>query len=117
MRPLGRSIRVFKPGEWFISNFGRGAGRIKPPVNTIPPNVTGVPSSSNKLTCDTGTWSGDVISIAFQWYRDNVPMIGETGSQLTIVSPYIGSVVKCRVTASNASGSTSEDSNEVTIIP
>jgi hypothetical protein len=44
-------------------------------------------------------------------------MIGENGSQLLIVSPYIGDVMKCRVTASNASGSDSEDSNEVTIIP
>jgi hypothetical protein len=117
VRALGRSIRVFKPGEWFVSNFGRGAGKLLPPVSTVPPAVTGVPQSSNKLTCSEGEWDGDIAGIAFQWYRNNVPMIGETGSQLTIVSTYIGDVMKCGVTASNASGSTQAMSNEVTIIP
>jgi len=86
------------------------------PTNTVAPVVTGVPQSSNKLTCDPGTWlNADTIS--FQWLRNNVPMIGETGSQLTIISPYIGDVMKCRVTGANIIGSTSVDSNEVTIIP
>jgi hypothetical protein len=87
-----------------------------PPINTSPPVVTGVPQSSNKLTCDSGTWT-DAFSIAFQWYEDNTPVIGQTGSQLTLNSTYIGSVVRCDVTASNEVGSTMAQSNDTTIIP
>jgi len=92
------------------------AAGIGAPTNTVAPTVTGVPSSSNKLTCDPGTWL-NADSISFQWLRNNTPMIGETGSQLTIISPYIGDVMKCRVTGTNIIGSTSAESNEVTIIP
>jgi len=87
-----------------------------PPVNSVAPAITGTPSSSNTLTCSTGTWSGSP-AFAYRWYRDNLPMIGEIGNTLLVISPYIGSVVFCLVTATNAGGVASLPSNSVTIIP
>ena len=87
-----------------------------PPVNSVAPAITGTPSSSNTLTCSTGTWSG-TPTFTYRWYRDNLPMLGEIGNTLTVISPYIGSVVFCLVTATNAGGVSSMHSNSVTIIP
>jgi hypothetical protein len=86
------------------------------PVNTSPPVVTGIPQSSNKLTCDPGTWT-NADSLAFQWYKDGLVIIGQNGSQLTLNSTYIGSVVRCDVTAFNEAGSDTAQSNDTTIIP
>jgi hypothetical protein len=99
-------------------NGGVYMGEVDPPlpVNTSPPVVTGIPQSSNKLTCDPGTWT-DADAIAFQWYKDGLPIIGQTGSQLTLNSTYIGSVVRCDVTGSNEVGSDTAQSNDTTIIP
>ena len=86
------------------------------PVNTVAPAITGNPTSSNVLTCSSGTWTG-ADSISFQWLRNNAPMIGQTGSTLLVYSIYIGDVMTCLVTAHNAVGPTTVMSNSVTIIP
>jgi len=86
------------------------------PQNTVAPAITGTPSSSNTLTCSTGTWTG-ADSFSFQWLRNNSPMIGQNTSTLLVVSPYIGDVMSCAVTALNAVGPTTVISNSVTIIP
>jgi hypothetical protein len=86
------------------------------PVNDTPPEITGIPSSSNTLTCDPGTWT-DADSISFRWLRNNVPMFEQTGSTLLVISPYIGDVMSCAVTAHNEVGPTTELAPGVTIIP
>jgi hypothetical protein len=92
------------------------AGTPTPPVNTVAPVVTGVPQSSNTLTCSTGTWTG-AQEIVFQWLNSGTPMIGQNSSTFTVNSTYIGSVISCAVTASNEYGSNTAVSNAVTIIP
>jgi hypothetical protein len=89
---------------------------VQPPVNTTPPSITGVPSSSNTLTCDPGDWDNEE-SIAFRWLRNGVPMIGETASTLLVYSTYIGDMIGCAVTAANAAGSTTALAAAVEIIP
>ena len=86
------------------------------PINTSPPVVTGIPQSSNKLTCDPGTWDY-ADSFGYQWYKDGQPIIGQTRNQLTLNSTYIGSTILCIVTAANEFGSTSVPSNSTLIIP
>ena len=87
------------------------------PVNTVAPAVTGIPQSSNVLTCSQGTWTNGV-TYGYRWYRDNVPMIAETSPTITVISPWIGSVMFCLVTATSSTGDkTDAVSNSVTIIP
>lgn len=89
---------------------------VQPPVNLTLPAVTGIPQSSNTLTCNPGTWGG-ADSIAFRWYKDNLPILDATGSMLTLNPTHIGSVIFCGVTAANQAGAATEVSNSVTIIP
>ena len=109
--PYVGGMRVGPTGGLYVTNVAAPTT----PINTVLPAVTGVPSSSNKLTCDGGTWTGQT-SIRFQWLRDNVPIIGETGSQLTIISPWIGDTIVCAVIASNAAGDTVAFSNAAIVI-
>ena len=104
-------------GNWrFIAPLKRPISHIFP-VNTVAPAVTGIPSSSNVLTCSQGTWTNGV-TYNYRWYRDNLPMIGEISNTLTVISPWIGSEVFCLVTATSSTGDkTSAQSNSVTIIP
>jgi hypothetical protein len=86
------------------------------PENTALPAITGVPQSSNTLTCSPGTWVG-ANGISFRWLRNGVPMIGETASTLLVYSTYIGDMIGCAVTALNASGAETAYALAVEIIP
>ena len=42
----------------------------EPPVNTVPPSVTGTPADGGTLTADPGTWTGTLpITYEYQWQR------------------------------------------------
>lgn len=86
------------------------------PSNTVAPTLTGIPQSSNTLTCNPGTWLNATV-ISYQWMENNTPMIGKTGNTLVVVSPYIGHGIFCSVTAHNDVGIATMPSNTVTIIP
>jgi hypothetical protein len=110
--PFVAGVRVGPLGGMYQTT----AGIPIPPINTVAPSISGVPSSSNTLTCDPGTWSGQT-GIAFRWLRNNIPMIGETASTFLVYSTYIGDVISCAVTASNTVGDTTAVAPGVTIIP
>jgi hypothetical protein len=106
--------RVTPPGFPVVLGQRKVAGSA--PVNTAAPVVTGIPQSSNKLTCDPGTWTG-ADEIGFQWFRDQMMIPGQNGTELTLNSTYIGSMVGCVVTGSNLAGATYARSNEIEVIP
>jgi len=112
----GRTIqgRVVAPGG--AISFSKRTVPGSNPVNVAAPVVTGVPQSSNILTCDGGSWTGQ-DSITFRWLRNNVPMVGENQSTLLVISPYIGDSMVCVVSAHNVHGVTSLPSNATVIIP
>lgn len=83
------------------------------PANTVPPAVTGTPQTGQTLTSTQGTWSNTPTSFAFQWKRAGVAISGATSSTYVLQVADEGTVIKCTVTATNASGSTSADSNTV----
>lgn len=80
------------------------------PVNTDSPTVTGHSRVGVTLSCSTGTWSPAATSYTYQWYRagasTSVPISGATSSSYVVVSGDLGLIVFCRVTATNAGGST-----------
>ena len=97
------------------------------PINTVAPAVT--PSSGNQgvatFTTTNGTWDPiDTDGVyAYQWqFYDSGSLYanisGATSSTFSPASNHIsvyGTVLRCKVTATNSSGSTSATSNEVTV--
>lgn len=82
------------------------------PVNAVAPVLSGTPDIGNTLTCSNGTWYGAPTSYTYAWFVDNIedPLLG-TASTLLLTESYTGTTVKCEVTATNATGSTSVFSN------
>lgn len=86
------------------------------PANTVAPAITGLLSVGSTLTCSTGTWTGyPTPTYAYQWKNGGTNISGETASTYVIDAGDVGDNIKCTVTATNASGSDSEDSN--TVVP
>lgn len=87
------------------------------PANTVAPAVTGTATVGSTLTTDNGTWSNTPTSYSYQWQRDNTGggtysnITSATSSSYTLVDADDGCNIRCVVTATNASGSASANSN------
>ena len=100
-----------------LTGGGGSSGDIFP-VNTVAPAITGIPSSSNTLTCSTGTWTNSA-SFTYRWYNNNSPILGAINSTLTLNSSNapIGSKIFCAVTGHSTTGNNATAiSNEVTVV-
>ncbi|MBB6626061.1 hypothetical protein H5V45_01890 [Nocardioides sp. KIGAM211] len=69
-------------------------------VDVVPPAVLGSPRVGRTLNVDPGTWSPAAQALAYQWYRDGVPVPGATSSFLTLQPRDLGSRLSVRVRAS-----------------
>jgi hypothetical protein len=79
--------------------------RVKSP--TIPKqSMTGF-----AIACAHGTWSGEGITFTYQWMLNDKPIKGATSTKLLLLDTYYEKTVYCRVTAHNANGVTSLNSN------
>lgn len=99
------------------------------PANTTPPAVTGTATLGNTLTTDNGTWTNSPTSYTYQWQRSSnsgstwvnvgagTAEGGATANTHTVVGFDVGCLVRCQVTAVNASGSAQQASNSVGDIP
>jgi hypothetical protein len=84
---------------------------IAAPVNSVAPAVTGTEQQGNTLSTTNGTWSNSPSSYTYQWKRNGSSIGGATASTYALVSADVGATIKCTVTATNAGGSTAQDSN------
>jgi hypothetical protein len=88
------------------------------PMINISPVISGSASVGSTLTTTNGTWYTNpaISSYAYQWYTGASPISGATNITYTTQSPTdIGQVITCRVTATNAIGSSSPaTSNSIT---
>jgi hypothetical protein len=85
------------------------------PANTVAPAVTGTAVTGQTLTTSTGTWTGSPApTYAYVWKRAGSAISGATASTYVLLVADEGLSVKCSVTATNASGAASADSNAVT---
>ncbi|HEX5984708.1 MAG TPA: hypothetical protein VFY69_10920 [Solirubrobacterales bacterium] len=84
---------------------------VAPPLPTGTANhgqITG-PSISeveSNLTCTRGNWSGSP-TYTYQWFRDGAEIPGATATSYKLAAADVGSVIQCRVTATNAGGAMS----------
>ena len=92
---------------------------LKAPAGTAAPPVSGGTDPGATLSCSAGGWAGDVLeslayrapeSLAYQWTRDGADLPGAEAKTSSITADSEGSY-RCRVTATNAAGATSQTSS------
>jgi len=86
------------------------------PVNTVAPEVSGVPFVGDLLTTTDGTWTASPTSYTYQWKR-GATNIGTNANTYTLVIADAGLNITCVVTAINAIGSTNATSNIFEALP
>jgi hypothetical protein len=92
------------------------------PVNTTPPTVSGTAKVGQTLTAGDGTWSNTPTSYAYQWLRCNgggnscVNVANGTQKTYTLVGVDSGNTMRVRVTATNADGSASAQSEQTAAV-
>ena len=95
---------------------GVDAAAAPGPRNTVAPVITGTPLDGEVLTCSEGTWTGTgTITYAYQWFRGGTLLTGETAATYTVTLADRGSLLSCRVTATDDEGSRSKRSNRVAV--
>ena len=102
-----------------------GAGTaavVVAPVNTSLPAITGTPQVGQPLTASDGTWSNSPTSFAYVWLRCNgggnacVSVANGTQKTYTAVGADVGRTLRVRVTATNADGSASAQSDHTAVV-
>jgi DNA-binding beta-propeller fold protein YncE len=99
----------------------RYAALLKAPVGLGEPEVTGGGEVAQELGCSQGSWAANLAgaqlyraprSFSYQWSRDGAEIGGATQPTFT---PTEGGEYRCRVTATNDGGSTSQTSAARTV--
>ena len=96
-----------------------GGASIPAPVNTVAPVLSGDAVVGQTLTCTQGTWTGEEpITYAYQWYHadDDSAISGADESTYELTEDELGIAVYCKVTATNAGGSTSVDTADSDVV-
>ncbi len=92
------------------------------PVNTAPPTITGTAQVGQTLTAGNGTWSNTPTTFAYQWLRCNAGgnscanVSNGTQKTYTLVGADSGRTMRVRVTATNADGSASAQSDQTAVV-
>jgi hypothetical protein len=103
------------------------AAQDQSPRNTAQPAISGTAQVGSTLTATQGTWSGTPTSFAYQWVRcassggspdgSDCAVIGGARTQAyVVVSGDLGARLRVRVTATNATGSTTAASNATALV-
>jgi hypothetical protein len=95
------------------------------PHNTALPVVSGAPAVGSPLTCSSGAWTGEGLSLvvgwpltspfSYQWFRDGVPITGATTDTYVLQATDLGHGFICEVTASVEAGHASAKSASFTV--
>jgi hypothetical protein len=102
-----------------VTRSGRGeyiAPTPVAPVNFAAPVVSGTTGLGDTLTTTDGAWTGYLApTFTRQWQRNGANISGATGPTRVIQVADSGATLRCVVTATNASGSATANSNNTTV--
>jgi len=99
-----------------------GSAQAAAPQNTSPPTITGKQMVGETLTANQGTWSGSPTDFDYQWQRCNREgescgdIAGQTSKTYDAREADVGNTVRVVVTAQNADGKTSANSQPSDVI-
>lgn len=102
---------TFTPSDQNRSVYAVMSSTAGVPSNTAKPVISGTPAVGQTLTVSNGTWTGSPSSFAYQWKRGGTTIAGATSSSYLVPSGDAGATLIATVTATNASGSASVDSD------
>jgi hypothetical protein len=94
-----------------------------PPVNTVPPTISGTAQQGQTLTSSTGTWAGSPTSFAYQWQRCAAggsacaDVANATGPTYAVGAGDAGSTIRVAVTARNTVGEATAVSLPTSVVP
>jgi len=77
-------------------------------TTTARPTVSGTPKVGSRLTATPGSWSRKDVTLAYQWFSGDTPIVGATASSYVARSVDVDRALTAQVTASRA-GYTSLD--------
>jgi hypothetical protein len=86
------------------------------PINVAPPAIIPLDllEPGHQLAGQQGSWTGTPTpTYVRQWYRDDTPIVGETGLGYTLIEADVGFMMGLDVTATNSAGSASEEADPV----
>jgi hypothetical protein len=112
---------VFALLSAFLLPAAASARSAAAPVNTVAPAVTGTPKVGQTLTVSNGTWTGTPTSYSYRWQRCStssscVSIAGATKQTYKLVNADAGRTVRAVVTATNADGSSTANSNQTSVV-
>lgn len=90
--------------------------RLKLPVNSVAPAITGTATVGQTLSLSTGTWSNTPDVYTRIWKRDGVVIAGATGATYVLVADDAGAVISGSVVATNLGVSAVANSNATTAV-
>jgi hypothetical protein len=97
--------------------------QASPPSNTSVPVITGTVTVGSTLTGDSGSWSGDPTSYAYQWSRcdengGSCAAIGGATAQTYLLKQVdAGTTLRFTASATNSAGSTTATSAPTAVVP
>jgi hypothetical protein len=98
----------------FVSN--QFSDAAIPPSSVVSPVISGSGIVGQTLSTTNGTWSGTLpITYAYQWNRNGSVILGATFNTYTLVIADSSNAINCTVTATNAGGSVSANSNNIDV--
>ena len=86
------------------------------PVNTSLPTITGTAQVGQTLTSSSGSWTNSPTSYSYQWewFDTSTNISGATGSTYVLATGDVNHKIAVKVTATNASGSSSPATSAAT---
>jgi DNA-binding beta-propeller fold protein YncE len=103
-------------------NFSVFPALLETPSATGTPAITGGSSVGSSLSCSNGSWASDALpellyraprTFAYQWSLNGSNIAGASGSSVTAAAP---GEYRCRVTAENQAGPSSQSSAGHTVV-
>jgi hypothetical protein len=85
------------------------------PLTAVPvPTVTGSTVSGQKLTAVPGAWGPAPVTLAYQWKRSGVSILGATAATYTLTSSDVGKTITVTVTGSRTGYATAAKTSAAT---